>query len=114
MKLYNIPAHTNCTNCGQCCGVIPASDEEVQKIRKYVKVHGIKARAPGVTCPFRNEEEKKCDIYPVRPIICRLFGVIDTGLGGCPNGNSASINGRKYIKPGKGGVNVLNFIDWRE
>ncbi len=25
------------------------------------------------TCPFRNEAERKCDIYPVLPAICRDF-----------------------------------------
>lgn len=111
MKLYNIPQHTNCINCGDCCGVIPANDKEVEAIRKYIKDHEIRPRKKSITCPFRNEEEKKCDIYPVRPIICRLFGVADMGKMGCPHGNSAAIDGEKYIKPGEG-FNVLNFVDW--
>jgi len=24
----NIPAHKNCTNCGECCGAIPPADKK--------------------------------------------------------------------------------------
>ncbi len=33
MKAANpsqIPAHTNCRNCGKCCGVIPVTDESAR------------------------------------------------------------------------------------
>lgn len=109
-NVFNIPAHTKCTNCGACCGIIPASDAEVREIRNYIAKHGIKPRKPGITCPFRNEKERRCDIYPVRPMICRLYGVADMGHMGCPNGNSAAIDGSKFID--HEGINVLNFLDW--
>lgn len=31
-----IPKHENCKNCGECCGVILATEKEIEKIRKYV------------------------------------------------------------------------------
>lgn len=37
--LLNIPTHKNCTNCGECCGVIPANKAEVQEIREYLLKH---------------------------------------------------------------------------
>lgn len=40
MKAANpsqIPAHTNCRNCGKCCGVIPVTDDELTSIRSYQK-----------------------------------------------------------------------------
>lgn len=106
-NLLNIPAHTKCTNCGQCCGVIPATEAEIEEIKRYIKEHDIKARKQGITCPFRNEKEKKCDIYPARPVICRLMGVTK-GMH-CPNGNTAEIDGTKFI--GRKEM-ILNFIDW--
>ena len=47
------------------------------------------------TCPFRDEKNKKCMIYDVRPIICKLFGVTK-GMK-CKNGNSCNIDGHKHI-----------------
>lgn len=35
MKAANpsqIPAHTNCRNCGKCCGVIPVTDDELDAV----------------------------------------------------------------------------------
>ena len=114
MKPYNIPAHTNCTNCGDCCGIIPVDANELAEIMEYIKEHNITARRQFPLCPFRNEKKKKCDIYPVRPIICRLFGVADTGnLAGCPNGNSHNIDGRKFL-PNPESVIILNFVDFTE
>lgn len=107
-SLYNIPQHTKCTNCGSCCGIIPATQEEVTKIKEYIKEHNIKPRKPSITCPFRNAEIKRCDIYPVRPIICKLMGVTN-GME-CPHGNSHEIDGSKFIVTGE--PMILNFIDW--
>lgn len=109
-NILNIPAHTKCTNCGRCCGLVPASQKEIAEIRQYIKKHGIIPEKQGITCPFRNEKEKKCDIYPVRPIICRLMGV--TKQTRCPNGNSAEIDGFKLMGEVYNDADVLNFIDW--
>lgn len=35
--MENIPRHKNCINCGGCCGVIPATQEEISTIRKYLE-----------------------------------------------------------------------------
>ncbi len=112
-EMLNIPKHENCVNCGACCGIIPATQEEVKEIQKYMGVHHIKPnRINSITCPFRNEVEKRCDIYPVRPLVCRLFGVVKmNGLSGCPQGNSAQIDGSKFLGERKE-MELLNFIDW--
>lgn len=72
-----------CSNCGGCCtDFLPVSEPEKRRIEKYIKTHHIKAHtvAPvlmvekyDMTCPFRNNAEQKCDIYEVRPQICRSF-----------------------------------------
>lgn len=72
-----------CSNCGACCSdYLPISESEVRNIRKYVSKHECKEHKhipptvqPSVdlTCPFRNDTERKCDIYPVRPAICHDF-----------------------------------------
>lgn len=113
--LLNIPEHKNCQNCGGCCGPVPASKKEIENINKYLKDNPKilkQLKEPKVlTCIFRNEEHKKCLIYPVRPLVCRLMGVAK-GLV-CENGNSANIDGVKFMnetfreKP-----QLLNMVRW--
>lgn len=73
-----------CSQCGSCCSdFLPVGKHELKRIRDYVKKHEIKQRrhcAPfaqkikiDMVCPFRNNDEKRCEIYPVRPAICRDF-----------------------------------------
>lgn len=95
-ELLNIPKHVKCTNCGGCCGPVFANATELDKIRAYVKEHGILPRDNDpITCLFRDEEEKRCIIYPVRPMICRLMGV-SKGMQ-CPNGNTVEIEGDTFM-----------------
>ena len=79
-------------NCGECCGLISMSRYEEKRIRKYLEEYNLSIRfsndPPNITyvnayinammgvnkCHFL-DDHKKCLIYPVRPIVCRLFGV---------------------------------------
>ena len=79
--IYDFTENGKCSNCGSCCSdFLPVSDKEIKVIRKYMKQHNIKeqkhfvpAAHPVVdlTCPFRNNSKKICEIYEVRPMICR-------------------------------------------
>lgn len=73
-----------CSGCGNCCSnALPMSDVDIIRIKAYIIAHNITERrnhppyavAPefDMTCPFRDNSERKCTIYPVRPEICRLF-----------------------------------------
>ena len=72
-----------CSGCGNCCAnFLPVSNVEIERIQRYIKKHGIKERLrrfPTVEpmvdmmCPFRDDLEKKCTIYEVRPAVCRDF-----------------------------------------
>lgn len=108
--LLNIPEHKNCKNCGMCCGPVPATEKEINIIKAYVRKNKIKAKKCGLLdCCFRDEKNKKCLIYHVRPLVCRLFGVAK-GLN-CPNGNTAEIDGKIMIETDS--VILLNQVDWR-
>ncbi|WP_295236926.1 YkgJ family cysteine cluster protein [Veillonella sp.] len=66
-----------CSGCGECCAdLLPLTNKDVKRIRQYVKRHKIKARAAqadiDMICPFLNMSNK-CMVYPVRPLICKLF-----------------------------------------
>ncbi len=69
-----------CSNCGQCCSdMLPLSEKEIKTIKEYVRKHSIKEQrhnasmSVDLTCPFRDERNRKCLIYEVRPAICRSF-----------------------------------------
>ena len=70
-----------CSNCGACCGdLVMISKKEIEIIKKYIEKNQIEEQPYRfyngkiiLTCPFRDEENKKCTIYPVRPSICKEF-----------------------------------------
>lgn len=66
--------------CGDCCtDMIPLTKNEANVIYHYVKSHDIKQERwlEGNNlhhlCPFLNRETKACNIYEVRPQVCRNF-----------------------------------------
>lgn len=82
--VFDYTKNGECSNCGNCCSdFLPISPEEISRIEKYIKKHGVKeqkhflptATVPmmDLVCPFRNNTERKCMIYDVRPAICRDF-----------------------------------------
>lgn len=83
MKDLGITDYTcngKCSCCGQCCGdILHLSHKEIKRIRQYVKENKIEPTAKNIfvtydnTCPFRDNVNKKCKIYEVRPDICREF-----------------------------------------
>lgn len=81
--VWDFTVDGKCSNCGQCCSnLLPMTIAEINRIRKYIRLHGIKEQKhlyPTVkplldaVCPFRNNDKKRCEIYEVRPAICREF-----------------------------------------
>lgn len=86
-KLINDCIDGECSGCGDCCtAILPVSKKELKRIVLYVKENGIKlvdhcAGLPmnelpkDMQCPFLDlsRPDRKCNIYDVRPKICRLF-----------------------------------------
>lgn len=81
--VYDFTEDGECSQCGACCGrYLPISEKELKKIKRYVKKHHIKPQKhipPTVeptfdlTCPFRDDNNRICIIYSLRPQICRSF-----------------------------------------
>lgn len=73
----------NCTNCGDCCGPVPVSKQELGKIQKLIrnlpkKFEKIKEqKRDSLTCMFRDVENNTCSIYHARPEICKMFGLYE-------------------------------------
>lgn len=112
-----IPGHTNCKNCGGCCAIIPCTPDEYREIWDFLDenpeiraVAKLNSSTPE-QCPFRDWEQEKCLIYPVRPVICRLMGVT-SGMQ-CRHGNSAEIDGTKFASADDyESMITLNQINW--
>lgn len=65
-----------CSNCGNCCSdILHLDNDEIKKIDNFLKKHKVvnHSKKENLSCPFRNEVFKKCDIYEVRPYICKMF-----------------------------------------
>ena len=81
--VYDFTNEGECSQCGQCCtNFLPMSEKELKTIKRHVKKHHIKPQKhlmPTVeptidmTCHLRNDAERKCMAYDVRPQICRSF-----------------------------------------
>ena len=79
------------SECGECCGVVPATEAEYRRVETFVRDQKIEVRDQGITCPFY--QEGKCVIYPVRPLACHLFG--HSKKMECPHGHNVNIPERK-------------------
>ena len=71
-----------CSKCGECCGLfIPFTKKELKIIKEYVNKNNIKPMFRYNTaigsfdarCPFYNSIQHKCNIYEVRPHVCKDF-----------------------------------------
>ena len=81
--VYDFTKDGECSSCGSCCSrYLPLSSKELKEIKRYVKKHHIKPKEHifpttepmlDMVCPFRDEENKICTIYSLRPKICRSF-----------------------------------------
>lgn len=72
--------NNKCSKCGNCCGLfIPFTNKELNIIKDYVSKHNILPcnRLKGLTftarCCFYDEDKKCCNIYEVRPYVCKDF-----------------------------------------
>lgn len=82
-NIYNFTKDGVCSQCGGCCSnLLPMGEKEIRRIKEYMIKHDIKEckhlmpvrnNTYDMTCPFRDNTNKKCTIYEVRPQICKSF-----------------------------------------
>lgn len=100
ISITNYTCNGKCSGCGQCCGdLLHLSKIEIKRIDSYVKKHKIKATPQNIivsydnTCPFRDNKQKKCKIYEVRPDICRVYK--------CDKSPEEAVKNRELTNKGK-------------
>ncbi len=81
-----------CTDCYlRCAGELQLTHHEFASVRRFLREHGLMplartpSRGPLDPCRFLRSDHF-CAIYPVRPVICRLFGLVEWLP--CPKGHS--------------------------
>ena len=66
LDLYaKIPEFECKEGCTDCCGPVPFTGWEWERIED-------KRKGIGITCPYA--VNGRCDIYEQRPLVCRLYG----------------------------------------
>lgn len=103
MAYREIPAVTGCkADCGRCCGPVPWTPAEIQRLGERRPPHAMTVPAPGGPpaivllidptnpgrCPLL-DEQKRCSAHDARPLMCRLFGAADAPGLVCPFGAAA-------------------------
>jgi uncharacterized protein len=90
----SIPSFQCKPECSDCCGPIVATHLEmkrcVQAAGMTLKEYGAEVKrrikSKNLECVFLDKEAKRCKVYAVRPMICRLFGAVDHPKMTCPHG----------------------------
>lgn len=73
-----IPAMECIDGCTDCCGPVPVNMVEIARIEHK------RGRSGGIDCQYATGG--RCMIYENRPVMCRLFGAVDTPMLECPHG----------------------------
>ena len=81
-----IPAFECIPDCHDCCGPVTASSEEMARLPVKSSVDREKSLTEW-RCVHLGEHG--CDVYDERPLICRLFGTINTLR--CPHGRQPNM-----------------------
>ena len=88
-ELYAQIPNMNCPpGCSDCCCLVRFSRYEVAQISTSKIIRALFKHFRQATtqkCPHL-AEENRCNIYQVRPFVCRLFGTADTERLRCPKG----------------------------
>jgi len=61
--------------CHPACGPIVMSEREHERL---TRAHGAREVEADLVCPYLERESGLCGAYEVRPLICRLWGLVET------------------------------------
>lgn len=90
-KLKVLPPMNCDPGCGECCGPVPVTETEFQRVRRFIAERDIKPVDQGITCPLYLEGG--CSVYEVRPLPCRLFGHVEKMA--CSRGHNVNVDERQ-------------------
>ena len=96
-----IPAFECVPGCAECCGPVIMTRLEWRRVVKVMEDHALSERqlakkadeelkSGNYGCPML-APGNRCGCYEARPLICRLFGVVDTPRLVCPYGKAPEV-----------------------
>lgn len=72
-RLLVLPPMRCDDGCGDCCGIVPVTETEFQRVARYIKEHRLTpVDHKSATCPMY--QGGKCTVHAARPLICQVFG----------------------------------------
>ncbi len=81
-QIYNVDCKGLCY--GACSGLVAGTPTEMARMREYAAETRFALRTGDpYRCPYLTDSNR-CAVYPVRPLICRTWGVADDQK--CPHG----------------------------
>jgi Fe-S-cluster containining protein len=84
-EIYKMLPDIKCKQeCSYACGPITMSYGEAERLQQETGAP-VKKCDQNLECGYLLEG-KNCSIHPIRPILCRLWGVVDTEEMTCPHG----------------------------
>ena len=118
MLYREVPAVEGCKPaCGKCCGPVPWSPAEIERVASRIPPGTERFPAPGGpegfillanistgSCAFLSAE-RACTVYDARPLMCRMFGAVDAPNMRCPFGAKA----RAPLNHGQGRALVARY-----
>jgi hypothetical protein len=76
VELYaRLPSIDCQRHCSSACGPIVATEVEWERMQS---VTGGGAWGDDAVCPHLDRDARRCREHPLRPLICRLWGVVET------------------------------------
>ncbi|MCF8010401.1 MAG: YkgJ family cysteine cluster protein [Clostridiales bacterium] len=106
--IYDELPETECDKCATCCTVPPPGylieflnlykyikdnlqDQQVGIMEKTIRYFFLELADVNIKCPFLDEKSNNCLVYPVRPLGCRIYGLMSKDDFG--DGDKRSIEG---------------------
>lgn len=77
-KIPRVSSRRGCSRCSDCCGPVIWSRIEWERIPEERRKN-----QTTINCPYIGRDHR-CEIYDIRPLACRLFGVVQKMR--CPYG----------------------------
>ena len=117
-KLYAQVPYRNCPEgCCECCGPVPWGPAEQHNIGQWLAAQGrhmLKINVSNTAdlmqmqCPY--VQQGRCSIYEVRPMLCRLFGVVVHKNLICDKGKARIQMSRQLAAELMNQVHILDYI----
>lgn len=98
MDRLSLPMMRCDEGCSDCCGPVLCKPAEFRAVAAYAEEHGIAPMRHGITCPWF--QEGKCQVYPVRPWVCQMFGHSSKLV--CSRGYNRNVSRPREKKMAKG------------